>query len=144
VEQLGPLEPGRALELTPPTLGITSTSGPIIVAVEYRVELENAARFVALINEIGRIRRRDGARAWSISQDIDALDLWIERFEFPTWLDHLRWRTRPTAADRTLRERLLPLIVGENATVRRLVVRPPGSQILGEAEQGSSGQSGRW
>jgi hypothetical protein len=49
---------------------------------------------VAVINEIGRIRRRDGARAWSICQDIDAVDLWVERFECPTWLDYLRWRAR--------------------------------------------------
>jgi predicted MFS family arabinose efflux permease len=143
VDKLAPLEPGATLELTPPTLGIGSTSGPIIVAVEYRVQLENAANFVSMIYEIGRIRRRDGARAWSISQDIDALDLWIERFEFPTWLDYLRWRTRPTAADRAMREDLRRLIAGENVAVRRLVVRPPGSQILGEADSAPA-QHDRW
>ena len=75
---------------------------------------ENAVEFAAVINEVGRIRRRDGARAWSICQDIDAVDLWVERFESPTWLDYLRWRTRPTQSDQAVRERLLQLIVGEH------------------------------
>jgi hypothetical protein len=107
--------------------------------------------FAAVINEIGRIRRRDGARAWSISQDIDTVDLWVERFECPTWLDYLRWRTRPTLSDQVVRERLLRLIAGEQFSVRRLVVRPPGALPLG-APSGPDAEStgaerddhGRW
>jgi len=111
----------------------------------------NAVEFAAVINEVGRIRRRDGARAWSICQDIDAIDLWIERFESPTWLDYLRWRTRPTQADQVVRERLARLVVGEHGSVRRLVVRPPGANPLGaptsaESENLSAerGEHGRW
>ena len=112
---------------------------------------ENAVEFAAVINEVGRIRRRDGARAWSICQDIDAIDLWIERFESPTWLDYLRWRTRPTQSDQAVRERLARLIVGEHGSVRRLVVRPPGAHPLGapptaepEATNVERGEHGRW
>jgi len=101
------------------------------VVIEYRVPAENAVEFAAVINDVGRIRRRDGARAWSICQDIDTVDSWVERFECPTWLDYLRWRTRPTESDQAVRERLLRLIAGEQFSVRRLVVRPPGAQPLG-------------
>jgi hypothetical protein len=111
----------------------------------------NAVEFAAVINEVGRIRRRDGARAWSICQDIDAIDLWIERFESPTWLDYLRWRTRPTQSDQVVRERLARLIVGEQGSVRRLVVRPPGANPLGaqtsadtENSSAERGEHGRW
>jgi hypothetical protein len=121
------------------------------VAIEYRVPPENAVEFAAVINEIGRIRRRDGARAWSIGQDIDTRDLWVERFECPTWLDYLRWRTRPTQSDQVVRERLLRLIAGEQFSVRRLVVRPPGAQPLGappehdaEAPGAERDAHGRW
>jgi len=103
VEQLGSLDPRARVELAPPTVEIHSASGPIVVAIEYRVAPANAVDFVAVINEVGRIRRRDGARSWSISQDIDAVDLWVERFECPTWLDYLRWRTRPTQSDLAVR-----------------------------------------
>jgi MFS family permease len=131
IEQLGSLDPRARSELTPPSVEMRATSGPIIVTIEYRVPPEKAVEFAAVINEVGRIRRRDGARAWSISQDIDAVDLWVERFECPTWLDYLRWRTRPTQSDQAVRERLVRLIAGEHGQVRRMVVRPPGSQPLG-------------
>ncbi|HET7204173.1 MAG TPA: MFS transporter [Steroidobacteraceae bacterium] len=149
VEQLGSLDPRARAELTPPSVDIHATSGPVVVVIEYRVSPENGVGFVAAINEVGRIRRRDGARAWSISQDVDDVELWVERFECPTWLDYLRWRTRPTQSDQAVRERLVRLIVGEHGKVRRLVVRPPGSRPLGApAEQEGRGlergEHGRW
>jgi hypothetical protein len=151
MEQIGSLDPRARVALNPPSVEIHSASGPIVVVIEYRVSPENAVEFAAAINEIGRIRRRDGARAWSICQDVDAVDLWIERFESPTWLDYLRWRTRPTQSDQAVRERLARLIVGEHGRVRRLVVRPPGAQPLGapltsepEVTSAERGEHGRW
>ena len=131
VEKLGSLDPRARVELTPPSVEIHSASGPVVVVIEYRVPPVNAVEFAAVINEIGRIRRRDGARAWSICQDVDDIELWVERFECPTWLDYLRWRTRPTQSDQAVRERLAGLVVGEHGHVRRLVVRPPGAHPLG-------------
>lgn len=130
VEQLGSLDPRARVELTPPTVEMHAASGPVVVEIEYRVAPKDAVEFVTVINEIGRIRRRDGARAWSICQDIDALDRWVERFECPTWLDYLRWRTRPTESDQAVRTRLAQLLAGEHHA-RRLVVRPPGADPLG-------------
>jgi len=151
VEQLGSLDPRARVELSPPSVEIHAASGPIVVVIEYRVPPENAVEFAAVINDVGRIRRRDGARAWSICQDIDTVDLWVERFECPTWLDYLRWRTRPTESDQGVRERLLRLIAGEHFSVRRLVVRPPGAQPLGappdhgtESTGAGRDDHGRW
>ena len=131
VERLGSLDPRVRTGRAPPSVHIHPASGPIVVVIEYRVLPEHAVEFVAVINEVGRIRRRDGARAWSISQDIDTPEHWVERFESPTWIDHLRWRSRPTVSDQVVRERLDSLIVDQQASVRRLVVRPPGAQPLG-------------
>jgi len=131
VEKLGSLDPRARVGLSPPSAEIHPASGPIVVVIEYHVPAEHAVEFVAVINEVGRIRRRDGARAWSISQDVDALDRWVERFECPTWMDYLRWRTRPTESDQAVRARLARLITDEHGTVRRLLVRPPGADPLG-------------
>jgi MFS family permease len=151
VEQLGSLDPRARVELNPPSAEIHPSSGPVVVSIEYRVPAENAVEFGAVINEIGRIRRRDGARAWSICQDIDAPDRWVERFESPTWMDHLRWRTRPTESDQAVRTRLARLIVGEHGSVRRFVVRPPGADPLGtrspaehDVTGAERGPHGRW
>jgi hypothetical protein len=133
VAPIGSLDPRARPELTPPSVPIHPASGPIIVAIEYQVLPAHAAEFVAAINELGRVRRRNGARGWSVSQDIDATDLWIERFESPTWTDHLRWRTRPTESDFEVRRRIGGLIVGDKGRVRRFVGRPPGAEPIGTA-----------
>ena len=131
IPQLGALDPRARAALAPPSVEIHAASGPVVVTIEYRVPPPNAVEFVAVINELGRVRRRDGARSWSICQDIDDPGLWVERFEHPTWMDYLRWRTRRTEADRAVRARVEQLIHGEKTHVRRLVERPPGADPLG-------------
>lgn len=142
IERLGSLDPRDRVALDPPSVEMHASSGPIVVAIEYRVSAARAVEFAAAINEVGRIRRRDGARAWSVSQDLDDLELWVERFESPTWLDYLRLRTRPTQSDQAVRERLRRLIEGEHGRVRRLVVRPPGAHPLGTPLDTSQEESG--
>jgi MFS family permease len=131
IPQLGALDPRARAAIAPPSVEIHAASGPIVVNIEYRVPPPNAVEFVAVINEVGRLRRRDGARSWSICQDIDAPDLWVERFECPTWMDYLRWRTRRTESDHAVRARVDALIHGERTHARRLVERPPGADPLG-------------
>jgi hypothetical protein len=48
-------------------------------------------------------------------------EVWIERFETPTWLDHLRVRERMTEADREAEDSVLTHHQG---------VRPPLSRFL--------------
>ena len=131
VSPLGSLDPRHRIDRDPPNVPLHPASGPIIVTIEYRVLPEHAAEFVSVINDLGRLRRRDGARGWSVCQDIDVTDLWIERFENPTWTDHLRWRTRPTQSDQAIRQRIGRLVVGEHGSVRRFVARPPGAEPIG-------------
>jgi len=137
-EQRGSLDPRRVGEWTP-GFEIPPSAGPIAVVIEYRVKRENAAEFLSVIHEIGRIRRRDGARSWMVGQDIDSLDRWTETFECPTWLDYLRWRTRPTESDQTLTERLRTLVVGTRRNVRRFVICPTGAQPLAMPNEGTTG-----
>jgi len=62
VAHLGSLDPHTDVQANLPSVEIHPASGPIVVTIEYRVSGENAAEFVAVINELGRLRRRDGAR----------------------------------------------------------------------------------
>lgn len=127
------LDPHDAVSVASPQLDIQDSSGPIVVTVEYRVLPANATTFIAIVNELGRIRRRDGARNWSVCQDIDNPELWTERFESPTWLEHLRRQTRPTKSDQRVREKIATLVEGGRGAVRRHIGRPPGSEPLGVA-----------
>jgi hypothetical protein len=130
VARMGSLDPHTVTAMAPPPLDLHETSGPIVVTIEYEVPTANAERFVAAINELGRIRRRDGARRWSVCQDLDNPVQWIERFESPTWADYLRRQTRPTLADQAIRKEIAELIEGERGSVRRYIERPAGAEPL--------------
>ena len=131
VARSGSLDPHVAASFEPPRVTPHEAAGPIVVTLEYQVPSTNAVEFVGVINELGRIRRRDGARRWSVCQDLDDPTIWIERFESPTWIDYLRRQTRPTLADQEIRHRLSQLIEGERGKMRRYIERPTGAAPVG-------------
>jgi MFS family permease len=110
-------EPAVALEIQP-------RSGPIVVTVEYRIRQHDVLEFLAAMAERRRIRRRDGAQRWSLLRDLSDPEIWIERFQNPTWLDYVRQSQRVTHDDAAVVERIRTLHVGpEKPRVRRLIER---------------------
>ena len=102
-------------------------AGPVVISIQYRIAPADSAEFLRIAHQLGRIRRRDGARRWTVLQDLDDRSLWLERFETVTWLDHLRQGQRATVADRAVRERIVALHQGPVAPkVRHLLARSPG------------------
>jgi MFS family permease len=85
---------------TPPDL----ERGPVLVQVEYTVATEDTARFLAHIQELGRIRRRDGAIRWGMFQDAASPTHHVESFLVENWAEHLRQHERVTLADREVEE----------------------------------------
>ncbi|MBV9724985.1 MAG: MFS transporter, partial [Gammaproteobacteria bacterium] len=65
-------------------------SGPVVVTVEYRVAPDDFDAFRLAMRELRSIRRRDGARRWSLMQDMAAPEIWVERYHSPNWIEHLR------------------------------------------------------
>ena len=107
-------------------LAVDPDAGPIVVSVEYRVESQNIGAFIAAAHRLGRIRRRDGARRWSLMQDLGERTRFIERYQAVTWLDHLRLWQRATLADQQVREEVLALHQGPAPPrVRHLLARAP-------------------
>jgi MFS family permease len=80
--------------------------GPVLVTVEYLIDPDHAGAFVAAADEMGRIRRRDGAYRWGIYRDVAQPGRFVEAFLVESWLEHLRQHRRGTAADERVRQRL--------------------------------------
>jgi MFS family permease len=100
-------------------------AGPVVVTVEYRIALVDAARFVSAMGELRRIRRRDGARRWTLLQDAADPQAWIERYHTPNWVEHLRRHHRFTVADLEIERRVLAFHRGARPPViRHLLERP--------------------
>ncbi len=112
------LETGAALDLAPsmhwraPAFmqKLDDDAGPILVVNDYRIEPKDAPEFLALMQEIGHERMRDGAYAWNLFHDPDDRGRAIE-----TWLVHslleLKYRAeRQTKADELMEGRARALL----------------------------------
>ena len=129
------LDPLRPMLHEPETaVPVDSRTGPVVICIEYRIREPHIVEFLTLMAERRRIRRRDGARSWSLLRDLADREIWIERYKTATWLDYLRHTSRMTHDDASVFKRLRALHHGPEAPViRRLLERQTGSPPLGQA-----------
>jgi hypothetical protein len=117
-----------------PKVELGPESGRVITTVTYQVAAPDHAGFVEAMQEVRRIRRRDGARRWMLMQDMNEPELWVERFHSPSWVEHVRRYHRFTVADQEIERRALAFHRGaEPPRIRHLLERPAGDvQTLGD------------
>lgn len=128
--QCANLDPSRSGPYPQPRLELAPQSGPVVVTIEYRIAEADREGFLEAMQELRRIRRRDGARRWTLLQDIAEPERWIERFHNPSWVEHLRQHHRFTVDDRQAQLRVLALHRGSEApAIRHYLVRVPSSGI---------------
>jgi hypothetical protein len=82
-------------------------SGPVVASREYRIAEHEVRAFLAAASRLRRMRRRNGARRWALLHDAADPEIWVERYETPTWLDYLRVHERMTMADRQVEAEVL-------------------------------------
>lgn len=103
---------------------VEARSGPVVITIEYVICQADVEEFLGAMVERRRVRRRDGARSWRLLRDLADPELWIERYETPTWLDYVRHNSRMTHHDAVISKRLRALHSGPAAPrVRRTIER---------------------
>ena len=113
-------EPNIAVDILP-------RSGPVVITIEYRIREADVASFLEAMAERRRIRRRDGARHWTLLRDLEDPEIWTERYHNPTWLDYVRHNRRITQADAAVGEKLRKFHLGpDRPCVRRMIERQTG------------------
>lgn len=139
-----PLHAGENPNLQPatrqeplPAVAATVEEGPVLVQIEYQVGPATAPAFVAAMDEVGHLRRRNGAIRWRLFQDVTQGEHWIETFVLGDWVEHQRLRRRMTVADVALEARAVAFHQGSTAPMRRYMVarRHDSRYLLDEAEQ---------
>jgi MFS family permease len=73
--------------------------GPVLITVEYRVDAADTDRFISAMQELNRIRRRDGAYRWGLYADLERPGFHLETFLVDSWSEHVRQHGRLTVAD---------------------------------------------
>jgi hypothetical protein len=81
--------------------------GPILITVEYHIDPKDREPFLALIQEIGLERRRDGAFAWNVFEAPSNSGRIIETSLLQSYLEYEYATTRVTKADQMLQEKAL-------------------------------------
>ncbi|MGV8942395.1 MAG: MFS transporter [Lysobacter sp.] len=103
---------------------VDARTGPVVITIGYVIREADIDEFMAAMVERRRVRRRDGARSWRLLRDLADPEVWIERYETPTWLDYVRHNSRMTHHDAVISERIHALHRGPDApSVRRMIER---------------------
>jgi len=94
-------------------------SGPVMVTIEYRVQPAKRAEFVAAMQAVREMRRRNGAYFWELFHHSADPALYVECFMDESWVEHLRQHERVSVADREIQQRAKQFLVEGTSTESR-------------------------
>lgn len=94
-------------------------SGPVMVTIEYRVQPAKRAEFIAAMQGVREMRRRNGAYFWELFHDSADPQHFVECFMDESWLEHLRQHERVSVADRQIQQRAKQHLLAGEATESR-------------------------
>jgi hypothetical protein len=118
-------------------------AGPVMIQVEYRVDLPCADEFRLAMVELGQQRRRHGADRWSLFQDTADPSRFVETWLEPTWAEHLRYHERVSVAHREVEQRAHDLTRKDSpVTTRHFVApvrRPSNDAVVRAVEERTKG-----
>jgi len=111
------IEPTLAVQLKPQT-------GPIMITVDFDIGESDIPAFLEAMALRRRIRKRDGARRWSLLRDLEEPNIWTEKFYVATWVEYIRHNQRRTITDSGVSNTLDNLHKGARPPrVRRMIER---------------------
>ncbi|CAI2407587.1 MFS transporter [Serratia proteamaculans] len=96
---------------------VENDRGPVMIQVEYRVRPEDRPQFLRMLQRLSRVRRRDGAYAWGLTEHTADPQCVMEWFMVESWAEHLRQHQRVSHADADLQQEALQFHIGPEKPV---------------------------
>jgi hypothetical protein len=126
------LQRGEAMDLSPSlhwdvphtAETISDDRGPVLVKIEYRIDPKDRTPFLRALDELGEERRRDGAFAWGVFEDMGEIGRFEEGYLIESWLELMHLRERVTNEYRILEDE-----------IRDMLLKPPHIEFLVAAER---------
>ena len=128
------------------THGVAHDAGPVMVTVEYRIDLKDRQSFLIALDGLAAERRRDGAYAWGVFQDTAEATRFVETFLVESWTEHLRQHDRVTNADRALEGAVHRYLIETPKVTHYVAAEPvtgPGRHSCGQAARLKAAQRPR-
>ena len=105
------------MDLPLPVLAeIPAPDVPVMVSIRYVVQNDKRAEFVAAMQAVREMRRRNGAYFWQLFHDSEEPTRYVEVFMDESWLEHLRQHERASIADREVLNRAKVFMVEGEST----------------------------
>lgn len=114
--------------------------GPVMITVEYRIDVADTADFQVAMRDLKASRERHGAFAWGLFEDVTEPGRMIEYFIEESWLAHLRHHQRVSMLDSEIQQRVMDFHRGSTKPlVTHLLSPEPGRKAPEESipDQGS-------
>ena len=100
------LSPLKEWTLTPLANKPALEEGPVLVAIDYHIDPQQAAEFVVAMRPMKAIRRKYGAVRWLLFRDVAIPGHYRESFIVDSWVEHIRQHERFTVSDIDVLERI--------------------------------------
>ena len=89
---------------------VADDDGPILAINEYTIDPKDRAAFLAIMQDVGLERRRDGGYAWNVFEDPDEAGKIIETFLIQSALELKYREARVTMADQVMFDQVRQLL----------------------------------
>ncbi|GAB3512556.1 MFS transporter [Spirosoma knui] len=96
---------------------VSPDEGPVIVMIEYRIDPAMLSSFLRAVEQLKRIRLRDGALRVGVFTDIAQPTRQVEFFMVASWAEHLRQHQRFTQEDVAIERMVKQFHLGPNPPV---------------------------
>ncbi len=111
---------------------LRSARGRVMETMHYIVPPADRARFLAIMQEVRRVRGRAGAEFWQLYENVAHPEGWLEIWSMESWTDHLREAARLSDDDRAVLARATAFLSDARRPARYLAV-DPGHDDIAEA-----------
>ena len=106
----------------PVNIPIAGHEGPVMVTVEYQIDMAHADGFRRVMARTRRARLRQGALSWGLFRDVSMPGRYVEYFVDENWVEHQRRLERFSAFDAGLRTLRLAFHLGTEPPLTRRYV----------------------
>ncbi|MCB1527383.1 MAG: MFS transporter [Hyphomicrobiaceae bacterium] len=126
------LNQGDALDLNPsmhwPATstfeGNANGRGRVMIQITYKIAEPDRSRFLQLMQELSKSRRRHSAYDWAIVESLETPGTFVETWFEASWVEHMRHHERISMADKVIQDQIRRLHQNDGPPVVRHFMTP--------------------
>ncbi|NJL20866.1 MAG: MFS transporter [Leptolyngbyaceae cyanobacterium SM1_3_5] len=109
--------------------------GPVLVMLQYDIQIDRIQEFVETIQPLRLSRERDGVTRWDLWQDVSVWGRFVECFIVESWAEHCRQFSRFTISDQELEDRVRSCLQNQEAIAARFFIFARPKRIIPPLQQ---------